>query len=113
MIYKGISVKEEDFYITEKKAQIKRLLEEYLEFGGFPEVLKLEPKSQYLRELYDKIATRDIILRYNIRYAKDLKEIALYAISNFASRISYHKIKNIFEIKSVHTVKNYLAYLED
>jgi len=113
LIYKGFSVKEKDFYITEKRAQIKRLLEEYLKFGGFPEALKLEPKSQYLRELYDKIITRDIILRYNIRYARDLKEIALYAISNFASRISYHKIKNIFEIKSVHTVKNYLAYLEE
>ncbi len=113
LTYKGLSVKETDFYITEKRAQCKRLLEEYLEFGGFPEVLKLEYKSQYLRELYDKIVMRDIILRYNIRYARDLKEIALYAISNFASRISYHKIKNIFEIKSVHTVKNYLDYLQE
>jgi len=113
LTYKGLSVKETDFYITEKRAQCKRLLEEYLEFGGFPEVLKLEYKSQYLRELYDKIVMRDIILRYNIRYARDLKKIALYAISNFASRISYHKIKNIFEIKSVHTVKNYLDYLQE
>lgn len=113
LLYKDFSIKEEDFYVTEKRARIKRLLEEYLELGGFPEVFKVEAKRNYLRELYDKIVTRDIILRYNVKYAKDLKEIALYAISNFASKITYHKIRNIFEIKSVHTVKNYLSYLEE
>jgi len=70
-------------------------------------------KGPYLRELYDKIVTRDIILRYNLKYPRDLKEIALYAISQFGSRISYHKLKNIFEIKSIHTAKNYLHYLEE
>jgi hypothetical protein len=113
LLFNGVSIQEKDFYITEKKAKIKRLLEEYLRLGGFPEVLKLELKAEYLRELYDKIVTRDIILRYNIKYAKDLKEIALYSISNFGSKISYHKIRNIFETKSVHTVKNYLNCLQE
>lgn len=111
--YKNSSIQKEDLFITEKRAKIKRLFEEYVEFGGFPEVSKIKAKWNYLRELYDKIITRDIILRYNIKYVKDLKEIALYAISNFGASISYHKIKNIFEIKSVHTIKNYLHYLED
>jgi predicted AAA+ superfamily ATPase len=106
-------VNEGDFYITHKRAKIKSLLEEYLQNGGLPEVPKIEPKVQYLRELYDRIITRDIILRYNIKYSKDLKEMALYAISNFASKISYHKIRNIFEIKSVHTVKNYVNFLTE
>ncbi len=111
--YKGIRIKEKDLYITEKKAHIKRLLENYLETGGMPEVFRIEAKRSYLRELFDKIITRDIVARYNIKYVKDLKEIALFAISNFSSRITYHKIRNIFEVKSVHTIKNYLNYLQE
>lgn len=113
LLYKNHIISKADFYITEKKAKIKKLLEEYLKYGALPEAVKLKPKLQYLRELYDRIIGRDVIFRYNIKYARDLKEIALYAISNFASKISYHKIKNIFEMKSVHTVKNYLNYLEE
>jgi len=113
LVYKNFPIKEDALYITEKKARIKRLLEEYLESGGFPELFKIEAKRRYLRELFDKITTRDIISRYNIKYIKDLKEISLYTISNFASRITYRKIRNIFEVKSVHTVKNYLHYLEE
>lgn len=111
--YKDFFIKEEDFYITEKKANVKRLLEEYLKLGGLPEVFKVKAKGNYLRELFEKIITRDIILRYNVKYAKDLKEMALYTISNFGTRMTYHKIRNIFEVKSVHTVKNYLGYLEE
>lgn len=111
--FKGITPEEKDFYITEKRANIKRVLEEYLEAGGMPEIFKIETEGNYLRELFDKIITRDIIFRYNVKYTRDLKEIALYAISNFGSRFTYHKVKNIFEMKSVHTVKNYLNYLEE
>ncbi|HIE41165.1 MAG TPA: ATP-binding protein [Candidatus Aenigmarchaeota archaeon] len=111
--YKDFSVKENDFYITEKKARIKSLLEEYLKWGGFPEVHKINAKGNYLRELFDKIITQDIILRYNIKYIKDLKEIALYSISNFGCPVTYHKVKNIFEMKSIHTIKNYFNYLEE
>lgn len=111
--YRGIAVEEKDLYVTEKRALINRSLDEYLTMGGFPEVLHLEAGSQYLRELFDKIITRDVVLRYNIKYVKALKETALYVISNFGARLTYNKLKNIFEIKSVHTVKNYLNYLEE
>ena len=113
LTYKGFSYTSESFYLAEERGKIKKLFNEYLKYGGFPEVLKTELKNQYLRELYDKILTRDVILRFNLKYVRDLKEIALYLLANFASRISYNKIKNIFEIKSVHTIKNYLAYLEE
>lgn len=113
LLYKNYLIDKEALYLTRERAQIKKMLREYLEYGGLPEVYKTEPNTQYLRELYDRIITRDIILRYNIKYAKDLKEISLFSMSNFASKISYHKIRNIFEIKSVHTVKNYVNYLEE
>lgn len=111
--YKNFIFSKNDLYLTEKRAIIKRLFDEYLNLGGLPESYKLQAKSQYLRDLYDKIITRDVVSRYKIKYIKDLKEISLYLVSNFAAKITYHKLKNIFEMGSVHTVKNYLDYLEE
>lgn len=111
--YKKFYYSENDLHITEKKAQIKRLLNEYIRFGGFPELPKIKFKEQYLRDLYDKIISRDIVSRYKIKYVRVLKEMSLYLISHFGSNITYHKLKNIFEINSVHTIKNYIAYLEE
>jgi len=111
--FENITVNEKDFLLTKKRAQLKRELEKYMENGGMPEIFTLDVKKTYLKELFDKIITRDIILRYNVKYVKDIKEVALYAISNFSSNFTYRSIKNTFEIKSVHTVKNYLNYLEE
>jgi len=40
LLFKDVKAEEKDFYITEKRAGIKRLLEEYLRIGGLPEVFK-------------------------------------------------------------------------
>lgn len=111
--YKNFRFEETDFYITEKRARIKKELEKYFALGGFPEALEIQPRGQYLRELHQKIVTQDIVSRYGIRHSKTLKELALYVLSNLSSKTTYHKLKNIFEIKSVHTIKNYLEYLEE
>ena len=102
-----------DLYLTKNRAAIKKVLEEYMEQGGFPELFSVENKKRYLRDLYDKIISRDIMPRHKVRFGKELKELAVYLFSNFGSRFTYRKLKNIFEIKSSHTVKNYVNYLEE
>lgn len=102
-----------DAYLTKKRAIIKKALEEYMEQGGFPELFSVENKKQYLRDLYDKIISRDIATRHKVRFGKELKELAVYLFSNFGSRFTYRKLRNIFEIKSTHTVKKYVNYLEE
>lgn len=113
LAFHNVTVNENDFHITGKKAEIKAMLERYIQEGGFPEVQKMDVKESYLRELFDKIITKDVIMRYNIKYGRDLKEMALYLLSNFASRATYHKVRNIFDVKSVHTIKNYTGYLAE
>lgn len=110
---KKLFFSEEDFYLTDKKAHLKKLLKEYINQGGLPELFILENKKQYLRDLYDKIISRDIVPRYKIKNTKSLKEIALYLISNFGSKFTFQKLSKFFNIKSVHTVKNYINYLEE
>lgn len=113
MTYKKLNVQKTDFFIAEKRARIKKMFWKYLYEGGMPEVIDLPQKNIYLRELFNKIITRDIVSRHGVKYINDLKETALYCVSNCSAKATYHKIRNIFDIKSVHTVKKYLNYLEE
>jgi len=110
---KGLNFSAEDLYLTKNRAAVKKALEQYMQQGGFPELFSVENKKQYLRDLYDKIISRDIMPRHKVRFGKELKELAVYLFSNFGSRFTYRKLKNVFEIKSSHTVKNYVNYLEE
>ncbi|MES2274084.1 MAG: ATP-binding protein [Chlamydiota bacterium] len=100
-------------YKTQDRAILYSFLNEYMNKGGFPDMVLEGYNAFYLRELYDKIISRDITYRYRVKYSNTLKEIAIYSHANLGSRLTFHKIKNIFDIKSIHTVKNYFQYLTD
>ena len=114
LAYRKIRFKEKTIFSTRTKSILIKNLDDYLGTGGFPEALKYpDYSSNYLSTLYSDIISKDVVGRYNIRYIRTLKDIANYVISNFSNPMTYNKIKNKFELKSVHTVKNYLSYLED
>jgi hypothetical protein len=86
----------------------------YLHSGGFPEIIHNEENKQtYIRNLFEAIVTRDIIYRYNIRHIRTFREIAVWLTAHFSTEISYNRIKNIFELGSENTAKNYVTYLEE
>ncbi len=112
--YHGVVVKNADLLSTKERGLLKKKLEEYISVGGFPEVVK-DPanKKAYLQSLYSDILNKDIIIRYKIKFSKTLREIANSLMSNTASHVSFNKIKNMFNLKSVHTALNYLSFLEE
>src|SRR3989338_11214718 len=86
--------------------------EEYLYKGGFPEYLKKENPS-ILHELLSDVVMKDIAIRFGIKNTDILNKIAIYLISNVGKEFSYNSIKNMFEIKSVQSVIDYISYFED
>ena len=98
---------------TRSRADISAAFHDYFSAGGFPELPGIVDKKSYLRDLYDKILTQDIAFRHGVRHIKTLKDIALYTANNYASRLSYKNIKDAYSIGSIHTVKNYLAYMQE
>lgn len=110
--YHGISIK--SLLTTRDIGLIKRKLNEYIKTGGFPETLKrsIIPKT-YLQALYSTIISKDIVLRHRIKFIRTLKDIASYLITNHSSLMSFNKIKNIFNLKSIHTALNYVSFLEE
>ncbi|HOP56465.1 MAG TPA: ATP-binding protein [bacterium] len=98
---------------------VKKYLEEYLEMGGFPEVILetgREIKTKILREYVETIFFRDLIERYNIRNQVMLRELIRYLSTNTATVFSlnsfYKWIRNTYPI-TLRTLLNYVTYLED
>ena len=103
--------------IMEKdRAVIKKFLEEYLNFGGFPEVVLSENKEEILNQLFNDILSRDILSR-NIRKESIIEELAYYLAGNVTSLLSFNKMARYFESRgikiSVPTLENYFRLIED
>jgi predicted AAA+ superfamily ATPase len=98
-------------YLTRDISKTRELLKEYIKTGGFPLTFKLG--RNFLVENYKDIVERDVIQRYKVKYEKVLKELAKYYISTVAREISFNKLKNILNVKSVQTIKNYSEFLSN
>jgi len=98
-------------YLTRDISKTRELLKEYIKTGGFPLTFKLG--RNFLVENYKDIVERDVIQRYKMKYEKVLKELAKYYISTVSREISFNKLKNILNVKSVQTIKNYSEFLSN
>lgn len=107
--YQGLEFQSQDFYSTQKTAQIKKALNDYIITGGFPETYKFG--KAILSRIFEDIIVKDILIRYKIKNQSAFKEMANYLISNFGQETSYSNLSHIFKIKDVHTVKNYVSFL--
>jgi len=88
-------------------------LEEYLIFGGFPEVVlekSEEKKRTLLQQYFEDIVHKDIIDRHNIRNAKQVLDLARYLISTSGSKVSINKLSKVFGVAK-DTISLYLGYM--
>jgi len=89
-------------------------LKEYMEFGGFPEVVlekEEDKKIEILSNYFNTIIEKDIIEKYKVQQHKQLRELLKYIISNPGIRISANKLSKQLGI-SINTVKSYLSLAE-
>ena len=115
---KGVKVDRNIAY-SPRRAFVKKLEEEYLELGGFPEVvLEEDPamKLRILREYLETMFIKDLVERYKIRNSMLLRELMKFLLTNTAKRFSansfYKWIKTSLPITK-RTLFNYIRYLED
>jgi len=104
---------------SSKRFQVKKILGEYMKFGGFPEVVLTgneNTKIRILQECLNVMFFRDLVERYSIRNKVLLKELMRHLISNTSKYFSisrFHKLaKENFRVTK-RTLLNYSAYLED
>lgn len=98
-------------YTTQEKAKLLKILEEYIQNGGFPESQKFGKKM--VSQIYEDILTKDILLRHKIKKIEELRKLAKYLITNSAEEFSYTKIAKILSIKHVMTISKWTNYLQE
>jgi uncharacterized protein len=93
--------------------EMQELLFRYSETGGFPEPLVTNINStQYLIDLIDAVLYKDIIRRFTIRNPGGIGDLASYLLSTIGNEFSLQNLTRICQVKSVHTVRKYLEFLE-
>lgn len=112
IFYKIGHLSSADIYKKEVKNNIIIFFENYLQNGGFPEVV-LQDFRPLLQEYLKDILYRDIISRYRIKYEASLRELINFNMANIGTAASFEKIGKMTKIKSLMTVKNYISYLEN
>ena len=109
---KGMSWKKTDFFTTAGKAKMLNMQSGYLKEGGFPQYLNTG-YPRYLRELYNDIIYRDIVVRHKLPSDRQIKEVAYYLASNYTHKFTYQSVAKAANIKSTETVSDYIGYLEE
>ena len=109
--FNNFSFEKEDFYSVKKIGLLKKMLEDYQKSGGFPESYLFG--KEILVRIYGDIIEKDVLRRYKIKRATTFKEMCKYLISNSSFEFSFNKLKNVFRIKDIHTLKNWVSFLEN
>jgi predicted AAA+ superfamily ATPase len=106
-------------YSAENESLVRSALEEYISWGGFPEVvLAQEPlRPLILNEYASLMLYRDVVERYGVRNEGLMRELLRHAFRNTATLLNVSKLHRDFRSLGFQVSKNtlfeYLAYLED
>ncbi|MDD3620677.1 MAG: ATP-binding protein [Desulfobulbaceae bacterium] len=95
------------------RSLIRHLFGKYAKYGGFPEVVlapNTEGKELLLKNYFEDILYRDIAARHEIRDVANLRNLAVYLLTNTARQTSINKLKNNFSISQDKT-ENYVSAL--
>ena len=110
--FRGADIEKNWSYKTQKRVEIKKLFNEYLESGGFPEYLKTKDR-EYIKDVFENILYKDVIARYAIKKQKIIKELISILATNVSSTFTYNSIKTTLNLGNSITVKEYISYLSN
>lgn len=113
----GIPFDEHAMVVTESRAAIIRMFNEYFTGGGYPEAALLASKRNYLTSAYQKIYLGDIAGRNGITNTMGLKVMFKKLAESVKQPISFNRIASIVSSVggklSVTTALKYMDYSKD
>ncbi len=105
---------------SSEKNVILSLLEEYLEFGGFPEITfekNIETKQKIIEDYFELVVYKDLVERYKIKDALLIKWLLKYVSSCYSKEMSvnqiYLNLKSQGRKISKDELYNYISLLSD
>ncbi|MBO8131531.1 MAG: ATP-binding protein [Candidatus Marinimicrobia bacterium] len=116
LTFKGVEV---DLYSSKGISEVNRMFEEYLLWGGYPEIVNFDKslKLRVLQEYLNLMLYRDIIEKYRIRNSYILKYMIKRLFGNFTREFSVNKIFNELKSRGISIGKNilyeFIEYIAD
>ena len=96
---------------TKQHAQFQALFKEYVKYGGYPEVV-LAPehykKKKILRDYFDMIVYKDLVVRYNIKNNNLIKQFIIALMQHVGKEVNINKIHKDFKSRKINTTTDTL-----
>ena len=88
------SIDSRDVHSTRNTARINHAFEEYLVWGGYPELVSVDPalKVEILHEYFNVMIYRDLVERYEMKDVSVVKYLLKRMISGFTKEFSVNKL---------------------
>lgn len=103
--------------ISSNEAKKEDLID-YMTYGGLPQRFSMKTEYEtrvYLKDLYNSVVVRDILMRNNVKDIDLLNRIFEYMVMNTSQLFSAKSISKFFESEnrkvSTETIYNYLEYI--
>lgn len=102
-------------HATQDAARIANAFETYLVWGGFPELVDMDPyvKPQILHEYFNVMIYRDLVERYDIRDVSVLKYLLKRMIGSFTKEFSINRLFNDLKSRGFSIGKDHIYTLAD
>ena len=113
---KNIDFSDKAILATKDSGKIKRAMETYFYFGGFPENLEYKDKREYVSSIYQKVLLGDIAARNGIRNTAGLRLLMKKIGESVKDEVSYSKLYNTLKTIGVSISKDividYIGYAQ-
>ncbi len=97
-----------------ERGRVRSLLDDYLKWGGFPEVWTFRSREKIV-SLLETIFYRDIIERHGIRNLSEFRDVFYFILSNYSNPITWNSLRRLLEAQGIKmdtkTVINYVEYM--
>ncbi|MFA5925312.1 MAG: ATP-binding protein [Parcubacteria group bacterium] len=108
--FKKIKIGKRKDIVLKERMLYKEFLE-YMEIGGFPEVV-LSGDQALLKNYFFDVLQKDIIMRHDIREKGTLEKMAVFLLSNSGKIVTAESLKKAYNF-SYEAVSSYLEYFKE
>jgi len=111
--FKGMQLRTE-VDVVKHRLGILREFEEYLKWGGFPEVVLSENEARrraLLAGYFDDVIMKDVARRFGVREIEKLENLASLYVSNVSTLQSFNRLRGVVKL-SLDTIERFSGYLE-